>query len=60
MFNKETLDRIDELKRNEELLYNCIDYLQQLWGIEHKNTQRCFKDIGFREEDIERLEIEVE
>ena len=60
IIGKEELERIEELKRNEELLYACIDYLQQLWEIGHNDIKANFNNIGFTNEDIERLEIEVE
>ena len=60
MFNKDTLDRIEELQRNEELLYNCINYLEELWRINDKEEkEKHFKYLGFTKEDIERLEIEL-
>lgn len=59
ILGKEELDRIDELKRNEELLYNCINYLQELWRIDNKEEiEKHFEYLGFTKEDIKRLEIE--
>ena len=32
----EETKRVEELKHNEELLYNTIEYLVELWGINEK------------------------
>lgn len=59
ILGSEEIKRIDELIRNEELLYACIGYLQQLWEIGHNDIKENFNNIGFSEEDIKRLEIEL-
>lgn len=58
ILGSEEMKRIEELQRNEELLYACIDYLQQLWEIGHNDIKENFNNIGFSEEDIKRLEVE--
>lgn len=59
ILGSEEMKRIEELKRNEELLYNCINYLQELWRIEDKELkEKHFEYLGFTKEDIKRLEIE--
>jgi hypothetical protein len=56
--NIKNIERIEELKRNEELLYKCIEYLVELWRINDKDMiERGFEKIGFTKEDIKRLEI---
>lgn len=56
--NKETLDRIEELQHRESLLFNCIDYLITLWGINEKERViEKLKKLGFNEKDIEDLEV---
>jgi hypothetical protein len=58
IMGKEELERIEELKRNEELLYNCINYLDNLWSIgDATKVEQSFKNIGFTQEDLKRLEI---
>ena len=57
ILGSEEMKRIAELQRNEELLYNCIDYLEQLWVVNATNIEQLFKNIGFKEEDLKRLEI---
>lgn len=56
---KEQLDRVEELKQNELVLYNIIDYLVDLWGINETNEEilKHFNTIGISDEDIERLNI---
>lgn len=57
--SSEELKRVEELKHNEELLYNCIDYLIELWGINEKEEIiDKFKNIlSFTDEDIRKFEI---
>ncbi len=57
--DKATLDRIEELQRNETLLYNCVEYLIDLWSInaDINEMKENLKNIGFTDEDIKRLEI---
>ena len=48
--------RIEELKKNEELLYNCIGYI--LEHIEsYSETLEVFKRLGFNEEELLKFEI---
>lgn len=58
ILGSEEIKRIEELKRNEELLYKCVDYLIELWKINDKDMiEKGFETIGFTKEDIKRLEI---
>lgn len=58
VLGSEEMKRIEELKRNEELLYNCINYLSTLWEIgDPTRVEEGFKNLGFTEEDLKRLEI---
>lgn len=58
ILGSEEMKRIEELKRNEELLYKCVDYLIELWKINDKDMiEKGFETIGFTKEDIKRLEI---
>lgn len=60
ILDSDKMKRIEELQRNEELLYNCINYLEELWRINDKEEkENHFKYLGFTKEDIERLEIEL-
>lgn len=56
------LDRIEELKHNEQLLYNCIEYLINLWQINGDNEEikNNFKNIGFTEEDLKQIDFMFE
>lgn len=49
-------------KRNEDLLYACIEYLVELWGVNetHQEMIEHFKKIGFTDEDIKRLELDLD
>ena len=53
------LERIEQLKHHEELLYNCIEYLLDLWDINETNDEmkEHFKKLNFKEEDIESLVV---
>jgi hypothetical protein len=53
------IERIEELKRNEYLLYKVLEYLLALWSIDYTEEEQKekFKRLGFTEEDIKRLEI---
>lgn len=57
----EEMKRIKELQRNEELLYKCIEYLQNLWEInDSTRVEQNFMNIGFSEEDLKRVGISGE
>lgn len=50
------LERIEELKHNEELLYNCINYLWEIWNNEDADTiLKSFKKLGFTDKDFNRI-----
>lgn len=58
--DKQTLDRIEELQRNETLLYACVEYLVDLWGMnetEEEIAEHFKNTLGFTKEDLKRLEI---
>lgn len=59
IMGKKKLDRIEDLKRNEELLYECLDYLTELWSINRnkREMRECFEMLSFTDEDIKRLGI---
>ena len=49
-------ERIEELKHHEELLFNCIDYLIELWSINDKeNVINNLKNLNFTKEDIKLI-----
>lgn len=58
--NSETLKRIEELKHHEELLYNVLEYLTELWGI-NKTQKEIMQDLKnimkFTNEDLEYFGI---
>ena len=59
--NKELLDRIEELKHNEELLKNCIGYLWEIWNNEDTDTiLKSFKRLGFTDKDLDYWYINEE
>jgi hypothetical protein len=59
--NKELLDRIEELKHNEELLKNCISYLWEIWNNEDLDTiLHNFKRLGFTDKDLDYWNISEE
>lgn len=59
VMSKEELERIEELKQNEDLFYKTINYLIELWDINETSEEiiEHFKQIGFKDEDLERLGI---
>lgn len=50
-----TLERIEELKHNENLMYNLADYLHDLWSVNASEEEICnnFKNLGFTPRDID-------
>lgn len=56
ILGSEEMKRIEELKRNEELLYILIDRLQCDMADNDSFRDYLIK-VGFEEEDIKRLEI---
>ena len=61
ILGKEELNRIEELKHHEKLLYSLIDYLWEIWNNTSTDEIRTiFKRLGFTDEDLEVLGIEEE
>lgn len=64
------LDRIEQLKHEEELLGNVINYLWEIWGNKDLDEiSKGFSRLGFTEEDldywyiteeIDRIKTEIE
>lgn len=58
IIGKEELDRIEELKHREVLLYNIVEYLIELWSINEKDELiNKFRTLGFTKDDIKEFEI---
>lgn len=67
---KYDLDRIEQLKHEEELLGNVINYLWEIWGNKDLDEiAKGFERLGFTEEDldywyiteeIDRIKLEIE
>ena len=55
------IERIEQLKHNEELLSNCISYLWEIWNNEDLDTiENSFKRLGFTSEDLDYWYISEE
>lgn len=61
IIGKEELERIEELKHQEELLGNCISYLWEIWNnIDLDTIEQGFRRLGFTDKDLEYWEIKQE
>lgn len=55
------MERVEQLKHNEELLGNCISYLWEIWDNEDLDTIRQkFIRLGFKQEDLDYWYIDEE